>query len=120
MKLNIWRSHQTSEAQVWDYLEYGKTKKKRNGIRQTPGRYVGKSLDAEGRDCRVMILSTREQHIRKDKATSNICSNQAFLATIAGAAMLAKGENENGMSHSCKNAADAARDTIEKITSCRE
>ena len=87
--------------------------KKRNGIRQTPGRYVGKSLDAEGRDCRVMILSTREQHIRKDKATSNICSNQAFLATIAGAAMLAKGEN--GMSHSCKNAADAARDTIEKI-----
>ena len=61
-------------------------------IRQTPGRYVGKAKDISGRDCLVMVLSTREQHIRKDKATSNICSNQAFLATIAGAAILSRGE----------------------------
>lgn len=64
----------------------------KNDIRQTPGRFTGKSLDELGRECRVMVLSTREQHIRKEKATSNICSNQAFLATLAGAAILARGE----------------------------
>lgn len=67
--------------------------KVKNAIRQTPGRYVGRAKDSQGRDCLVMVLSTREQHIRKDKATSNICSNQAFLATLAGAAMLERGEN---------------------------
>lgn len=64
----------------------------RNDVRQTPGRYVGKAKDSEGRDCLVMVMSTREQHIRKDKATSNICSNQAFLATLAGAALLGRGD----------------------------
>ena len=62
-------------------------------LRNTPGRYIGRAKDAQGRDCFVMVLSTREQHIRKEKATSNVCSNQAFLATIAGANLLAKGEN---------------------------
>lgn len=60
-------------------------------VRATPGRYVGKAEDSAGRECCVMVLSTREQHIRKDKATSNICSNQAFLATQAGASVLARG-----------------------------
>ena len=67
--------------------------KNKNHIRQTPGRFVGEGKDTTGRDCHVMVLSTREQHIRRDKATSNICSNQAFLATIAGAAMLQRGES---------------------------
>ena len=53
---------------------------------------VDKAKDVNGRDCFVMVLSTREQHIRKEKATSNVCSNQAFLATLAGASLLAKGE----------------------------
>lgn len=66
--------------------------KTKSTIRQTPGRYVGKAKDLQGRECLVMVLSTREQHIRKDKATSNICSNQAFLATLAGASVLARGE----------------------------
>ena len=64
----------------------------RNDVRATPGRFVGKAKDAAGRDCLVMVLSTREQHIRRDKATSNICSNQAFIATLAGAATLQRGE----------------------------
>ena len=67
--------------------------KNKNHIRQTPGRFVGEAIDSQGLDCHVMVLSTREQHIRRDKATSNICSNQAFLATIAGAAMLQRGES---------------------------
>ena len=85
----------------------------RNNIRQTPGRYVGKSKDTAGRDCRVMVLSTREQHIRKDKATSNICSNQAFLATLAGAALLAKGET--GTSESLQTARNSAKSSISRL-----
>jgi glycine dehydrogenase len=60
-------------------------------IRSTPGRYVGKASDSAGRDCLCMILSTREQHIRREKATSNICSNQSFLATMVGANLLQLG-----------------------------
>lgn len=64
----------------------------RNGVRAAPGRFIGKARDCSGRECRVGVLSTREQHIRKDKATSNICSNQAFIATIIGAALLERGD----------------------------
>lgn len=60
-------------------------------IRSTAGRYVGKTVDLKGRECKALILSTREQHIRREKATSNICSNQSFIASLAGACMLAKG-----------------------------
>lgn len=61
-------------------------------IRSTAGRYVGKTKDIKGRECKALILSTREQHIRREKATSNICSNQSFIATIAGASILARGD----------------------------
>ncbi|WP_269539323.1 aminomethyl-transferring glycine dehydrogenase subunit GcvPB [Cerasicoccus fimbriatus] len=64
----------------------------KNHVRSTPGRFVGQAKDEAGRDCCVMVMSTREQHIRKDKATSNICSNQAFISTIAGASLIARGD----------------------------
>lgn len=64
----------------------------KNHVRATPGRFVGQAKDNAGRDCCVMVMSTREQHIRKDKATSNICSNQAFISTLAGAALIARGD----------------------------
>ncbi len=57
-------------------------------IRQAPGRYIGKAQDLNGVECKSIILSTREQHIRREKATSNICSNQSFVATLAGANLL--------------------------------
>ena len=85
------------------YLGYMATTEKH--MRKLPGRIVGETADAQGRRCYVLSLQAREQHIRREKASSNICSNEALCALTAGLYMAAMGPD--GM-------AEAARQSMAK------
>ena len=86
----------------------------KNDVRQTAGRFVGRAKDKDGKEALCMVLSTREQHIRREKATSNICSNQSFVASAAGASILARGEE--GMTEAALTGRDYALQMAQVLT----
>ena len=89
---------------------------KQQYIRQMPSRLVGRTTDTEGRTGYVLTLQTREQHIRRERATSNICTNEALYALASSIYLAAMGRNGlRQAAELCYHKAHYAADEIGKL-----
>ena len=85
-----------------------------------PGRLVGETINRRGKRCFVLTLQTREQHIRREKATSNVCTNQGLLALRAAVYLAVMGpQGMRDLARLCLQKARYARERLTQTGSLR-